>query len=101
MKSPEITESKKLKFSYPFGIGAFLMNSCYRTRNKNKEKSIIDYNQRRKKRSNNSNRNKTLDIQNLCKNYVKEQSTEPCKVIIFVIIYSFIINYLFLFHFKE
>ena len=101
MKSPEITESKKLKFSYPFGIGAFLMNSCYRTRNKNKEKLIIDYNQRRKKRSNNSNRNKTLDIQNLCKNYVKEQSTEPCKVIIFVIIYSFIINYLFLFHFKE
>lgn len=27
--SPELTEFKKQKFSYPFGLGAFLMNGCY------------------------------------------------------------------------
>ena len=58
------------------------MSSCYRTGNKNKDKSTIDDIKKRKKRFTKSNKNKTSNNQNFCKNYVKEQHTEPCRVII-------------------
>ena len=86
-----MTESKKLKYSYTFGLGAFLMTGCYQftgmpelnsvTQSSNKIQPIQnndDYDSGRKKRS--TSQNQTDDIRTFCNRYAVPQKSLECKV---------------------
>ena len=75
MKTPEVTESKKLKYSYPLGIGAFLMSGCYRFVNE-----IQNSNEQREKRKKRSSNENDQFLQKYCRRYVVQENWTPCEV---------------------
>lgn len=79
MKAPEVTESKKLKYTYPLGLGAFLMSGCYRaTVIKQPKKQDEGF---RKKRNVNINSKRDNFTESYCKRYIMEEKTKSCEVI--------------------
>ena len=103
-KSPEVTESKVLKYSYPLGLGAFLMSSCYRytgtstdysyDANAQQQQQIYE----RRKRQNSDvpvNVKTTMTTtttttssdseseKSICKRYAKPETPIPCQVYCF------------------
>jgi hypothetical protein len=95
MKSPEVAESKKRTYSYPFGLGAYLMSSCYRLKTENDNNYMGNSNDRKKRSSVNKNeKNITNVYENYCKKYVIEknkggQSSSTCTV------FYFFVNFIF------
>ncbi len=96
--SPYLTESKKLKYSYPYGIGSFLMNGCYQYTGMPEPKTTpsSDYNQndnsnmdsdeysyddesnRKKKRQ--IYGNQTNDLISFCSRYAQLENSKECSV---------------------
>ena len=91
-----MTESKKLKYSYPFGLGTFLMSGCYQftgmpdKKFTQDEQDDDDYNnnnndddesnRRRKKRIVPSNQ--TDEFISFCNRYAKAQKSMECEKMI-------------------
>ena len=82
---PEILESQKLKYSYPFGLGAYLLTGCFQysgasiSNNQNNKNTDYDYQDgdetSRQKRDTNE-----TDMETFCSRYAVQESFEECKV---------------------
>ena len=100
--APELTESKKLKYSYPYGLGTFLMSGCYQytgmpekkfertnenDQDDNENESDNDENEsisnkRKRKRQIALNRNETDEFISFCNRYAKAQQSLECEKMI-------------------
>lgn len=86
-KSPQVTESKQNKYSYPFGLGTYLLTGCFQYigSNNNKKPINADYdyedNSSRKKRSDTSKNSTVTNMKSFCNRYAKIEKTLGCKVI--------------------
>ena len=96
----EVTESKKIKYSYPFGLGAFLMNGCYQLTGLSSDQKSFDETgssgdssqqdasfskkKKRRKRSLHENEqtsiNKTDQFISFCSRFAQFEKTKECFV---------------------
>ncbi|CAF0723375.1 unnamed protein product [Brachionus calyciflorus] len=89
--SPEVTESSKLKFSYPFGLGSFLLSGCYQFTGMPDSKTTENtatqtddssgFDNKRKKRDTNQKNNMT-DMKSFCSRYAKLEPVKECNKMI-------------------
>jgi hypothetical protein len=82
-----MTESKKLKFSYPFGIGAFLMSGCFQftgmsdqDSSKNNPSNEEKRRKRHKKRQDLNENPNSSDYAKFCSKYAKLEKNIECSV---------------------
>ena len=93
-KSPQVTESNNSKYSYPFGVGMFLITGCFqyskhrKLANQNYNSGdYMDYdyqentNYRRKRSMSTERINTTTDMTSFCDRYSKLEYNFECKVL--------------------
>lgn len=96
---------KKTKYSYPFGLGTYLMNGCYQfigmteyapNQNKNAAQEAhdpqMDYENPAARKKRYSFQNQTNDMRAFCSRFAVPEPTIECKVIknfiLFLILHS-------------
>lgn len=91
----EITVAKKPRYSYPFGLGTYLMNGCYQyigmseytqtKQQKPSEEAVqpnqpMDYEAPASRKKRHSFQNQTNDMRAFCSRYASLEQTIECKV---------------------
>ncbi len=91
----EVTESKKTKYTYPFGLGSFLMSGCYQSTVMSGDSTSVDgsapqdgttFRKKRQSESQDSaslphEKKETQNFMSFCNRYAQLEQTKECFVI--------------------